>query len=82
MDHAGCTESQAEKDEIINIKGSEQSSRVSKFPALLCSPLTTIPKELSLQTVTPVRSSMCSKFMPASLSSYSMATKNESLVYF
>ncbi|VDK89075.1 unnamed protein product [Litomosoides sigmodontis] len=81
VDHAGCVESRAEKDERVNMKRNEQSSRVSKFPALLCAPSTAISKELSLQTVTSVRSSMRSKFIPASLSSHSMVTKNESLAH-
>ncbi|VDK70103.1 unnamed protein product [Onchocerca ochengi] len=51
MDHTGQIESREEKEEIMNIEESKRSSRVSKFAALLCSPSTTIPKELPPETL-------------------------------
>lgn len=82
MDHTGCMESGEEKEEIMNMEENKRPSRVSKFVALLCSPSTTIPKELPAHTFTPVRNSMRSRFMLTSLSSHSIVTKKESLVYF
>ncbi|CAG9531830.1 unnamed protein product [Cercopithifilaria johnstoni] len=81
VDHAGCRKSREEKEEIMNMEGNKQFSRVSKFAALLCSPSTTIPKELPPQTVAPVKSPTRSRFMLTSLSSHKIATKNESLAH-
>ncbi|VBB27319.1 unnamed protein product [Acanthocheilonema viteae] len=81
VDHAGCIESSEKKEEIMNVEGNKQFSRVSKFTALLSSPSAIIPKELSPQTVTSAGSSTRSRFMLTSLSSHSIVTKNESLTH-
>ncbi|VDO26830.1 unnamed protein product [Onchocerca flexuosa] len=81
MDHTGYIESRKEKKEVMNVEENRRSSRVSKFAALFCSPSTTIPKELPPETLASVRSSMRSRFMLTSLSSYNIVTKNESLAH-
>uniref|UniRef100_A0A0R3RLZ8 Hormone-sensitive lipase n=1 Tax=Elaeophora elaphi TaxID=1147741 RepID=A0A0R3RLZ8_9BILA len=81
VDHTGCVQSREEKEEIMNLERNKRSSRVSKFATLLCSPSTALPKEITPQTVTPVRSPTRSRFMLTSLSSHSIGTKNDPLAH-
>ncbi|VDN19057.1 unnamed protein product [Gongylonema pulchrum] len=81
LDRSGCLELSEVKEELSPeiVEESKPAPRASKLAAFICSSLTTSPKDSPTEPIKPVESSMRSRLMVTSLSSYCIASKNDSL---